>query len=175
MSVRIVRAVREAISGSAIPSTQTRVRRPSPRSSPIGSSAKMRSARAYFPCPRKTMGTAISGLRVEHLAERGADVVDVLVLQLDEERECQRRAADPLRHRQHPLPHPPAPVLGLQVDGGQVRACRYALRCNRLDHRCAVDVLGQPYVVDEPAAGMAPLVRQLDALDAGQLLPIAAG
>src|SRR6476620_3288903 len=111
MSARIVRSVREAISGSPMPSTQTRVRRPSPRSSPIGSSAKMRSARAYFPCPRKTMGTAIEGRRLEYLAQGGADVVDVLVLQLDEERQRQRRAADPLRHRKHPLPHPQASVL----------------------------------------------------------------
>jgi hypothetical protein len=40
MSCRMVRSVREATIGAGIPSTQTRVRRPSPRSSPRnGSSA----------------------------------------------------------------------------------------------------------------------------------------
>src|SRR5664279_3211659 len=56
MSARMVRSVRAATTGFAIPSTQTRVRRPSPRSSPrIGSRAKILSARAYFPKPRNTM------------------------------------------------------------------------------------------------------------------------
>src|SRR4051812_34059571 len=56
MSRRIVTSVREAINGSATPSIQTRVRRPSPRSSPVmRSRAKMRSARANFPKPRATM------------------------------------------------------------------------------------------------------------------------
>ena len=56
MSRRMVASVREAINGSVTPSIQTRVRRPSPRSSPvILSRAKMRSARANFPKPRATM------------------------------------------------------------------------------------------------------------------------
>ena len=56
MSRRMMTSVREAISGSATPSIQTRVRRPSPRSSPvIRSSAKMRSARANLPKPKATM------------------------------------------------------------------------------------------------------------------------
>ena len=56
MSRRMVASVREAINGSVTPSIQTRVRRPSPRSSPvIRSRAKMRSARANFPKPRATM------------------------------------------------------------------------------------------------------------------------
>src|SRR6516162_9909657 len=110
MSARIVRSVREAISGSAMPSTHTRVRLPSPRSSPIGSSAKIRSARAYLPCPRKTIA-AISD-RLDHLAKRGADVVDVVVLQLDEEGQRQRRSADPLGHGQRAFTAAEAPVLG---------------------------------------------------------------
>ncbi len=56
ISRRIVTSVREAINGSATPSIQTRVRRPSPRSSPvIRSRAKMRSARANLPKPNATM------------------------------------------------------------------------------------------------------------------------
>ena len=56
MSRRIVTSVLEAIRGSVTPSIQTRVRRPSPRSSPvIRSSAKMRSARANLPKPRATI------------------------------------------------------------------------------------------------------------------------
>ena len=56
MSRRMVASVREAINGSVTPSIQTRVRRPSPRSSPvIRSRANMRSARANFPKPRATM------------------------------------------------------------------------------------------------------------------------
>ena len=56
MSRRIVISVLEAIKGSVTPSTQTRVRRPSPRCSPvIRSKAKIRSARANLPKPNATM------------------------------------------------------------------------------------------------------------------------
>src|SRR5438093_2297913 len=56
MSIRIVRSVREATIGSGMPSTQTRVLRPPPRSLPrIGSRAYTLSARAYLPKPRKTI------------------------------------------------------------------------------------------------------------------------
>jgi hypothetical protein len=56
MSRRIVISVLEAIKGSVTPSIQTRVRRPSPRSSPvIRSNAKIRSARANFPKPNATI------------------------------------------------------------------------------------------------------------------------
>lgn len=56
MSRRMVPSVREAIKGSEMPSIQTRVRRPSPRSSPvIRSRAKMRSARANLPKPKATI------------------------------------------------------------------------------------------------------------------------
>jgi len=55
MSARIARPLRDAISASGIPSTQTRVRAPEPRSSAgSGSTPKMRSARTYLPNPRKT-------------------------------------------------------------------------------------------------------------------------
>ena len=56
MSRRIVTSVLDAINGSATPSIQTLVRRPSPRSSPvIRSRAKMRSARANLPKPNATI------------------------------------------------------------------------------------------------------------------------
>src|SRR4029079_6580819 len=56
ISSRIVCCVREATTGSGIPSTQTSVLLPLPRSSPtIGSSASIRSALTYFPNPRNTI------------------------------------------------------------------------------------------------------------------------
>lgn len=51
-SARIARSLREATSGASIPSTQTRVRAPFPRSpSASGSSAYTRSERTYLPKP----------------------------------------------------------------------------------------------------------------------------
>lgn len=56
ISRRMVPSVLDAVKGSATPSIQTRVRRPSPRSSPvIRSSAKIRSARANLPNPNATI------------------------------------------------------------------------------------------------------------------------
>ena len=56
MSCRVVRSVREAMTGSPMPSTHPRVRQPTLRSSPRrGSTAKTRSARAYLPKPGETM------------------------------------------------------------------------------------------------------------------------
>src|SRR4051812_26233628 len=73
MSDRIVRSVREATTGFGMPSIHTRVRWPSPRSSPrIGSSAKILSSRAYFPKPRKIMrGSAAMRISITTRTDSG--------------------------------------------------------------------------------------------------------
>ena len=69
MSRRMVPSVRDAMIGSEMPSIHTRVRRPSPRSSPCsGSRAKIRSARANFPKPSAIIRGSAATRRSSHLA-----------------------------------------------------------------------------------------------------------
>src|SRR5579884_1769979 len=103
MSARIARSVREAITASGIPSTQTRVRAPDPRSSAgSGSTAKIRSARTYLPNPRKTIRGAPSGT-FERALEGVRHALLVRTVEACVERQRHRARAAILAHRQHPL------------------------------------------------------------------------
>ena len=160
MSRRIFRSVREAITGSATPSIQTRVRCPGARSCRAAARAR-RSCPRGRPCRSRWRPSSARGPGVNYrsLLEPTAlreDLDDALLIVEPErrvERQSQRASACALRRREHPLPVAEAlAIVRLQVDRRQVRLRRDAVLRQARHDAVAVESGIQEHDVDEPRA-----------------------
>src|SRR3954452_22533781 len=104
--------------------------------------------------PKRDMRLSLGPL-TERLAERRADPIDLRFGHRGEERESQRALGDSLGDRKLPsLEAEALTVRRQEVDAGQVRPRRDAVRGKGLDHRFAVGPVRQLHAEDEPAAAL---------------------
>src|SRR5690242_2744191 len=111
----------------------------------------------------------------QHLAQAAGDVLLVVLAELHEERQRQRRRRDALRHGQVPGAVAELAVARLQVDRGQVAPRRHATLAQRRHHRRPVDPRREPHDVHEPAPPPFAAVRELHAVDVRQQPLVAVG